>query len=91
VVAGDSEDKPEVAARVRWSGAGIDLRTGRPAPEKLAAAVRRVLAQPRFATHARALQSEIRLTRPLDTIAEVLLALTERAGGGAGGESGGGA
>ena len=32
VVAGDSEDKPEVAARVRWSGTGVDLRTGRPTP-----------------------------------------------------------
>jgi MGT family glycosyltransferase len=78
VVAGDSEDKPEVAARVRWSGAGIDLRTGRPSPENVAAAVRRVLAQPRYATHARALQSEIRLTRPLDVIAEVVLALAEK-------------
>ena len=29
VVAGDSEDKPEVAARVQWSGAGINLHTGR--------------------------------------------------------------
>ncbi len=26
VVAGDSEDKPEVAARVQWSGAGLNLR-----------------------------------------------------------------
>jgi MGT family glycosyltransferase len=76
VVAGDSEDKPEVAARVRWSGAGIDLRTGRPSPEKLATAIRRVLTQPRFATHARALKSEIRLSRPLDSISEMLLALT---------------
>ena len=34
VVAGDSEDKPEVAARVHWSGAGVDLRTGRPSPAR---------------------------------------------------------
>ena len=44
VVAGDSEDKPEVAARVQWSGAGINLHTGRPSPAMVARAVRRVLA-----------------------------------------------
>jgi MGT family glycosyltransferase len=76
VVAGDSEDKPEVAARVRWSGVGIDLRSGRPSVPKLAAAVRRILQEPSFGHRARALQSEIARTRPLDTISEVLLGLT---------------
>jgi UDP:flavonoid glycosyltransferase YjiC (YdhE family) len=75
VVAGDSEDKPEVAARVRWSGAGIDLRSGRPKPDKVAAAVRRVLSEPSFTAQARRLQSEIAQARPLDTITEVLLGL----------------
>ena len=59
VVAGDSEEKPEVAARVRWSGAGIDLRTGRPSPHRVADAVRRVLAEPTFGDRARALQAEM--------------------------------
>jgi len=77
VVAGDSEDKPEVAARVRWSGAGIDLRTGRPSPGRVAEAVRRVVTRPAYAARARALQAEIQRTRPLDTIAEVLLALAD--------------
>ncbi|HWE65472.1 MAG TPA: nucleotide disphospho-sugar-binding domain-containing protein [Acidimicrobiales bacterium] len=72
VVAGDSEDKPEVAARVRWSGSGIDLRTGKPTPAKIAQAVRRVLAEPSFGARARVLQAEIARTRPLDTITEVL-------------------
>jgi UDP:flavonoid glycosyltransferase YjiC (YdhE family) len=75
VVAGDSEDKPEVAARVRWSGTGIDLGTGRPTPASLATAVRRVLREPSYAQRARALQSEIAQCRPLDTITEVLLHL----------------
>jgi hypothetical protein len=30
VVAGASEDKPEVGARVAWSGAGLNLKTGKP-------------------------------------------------------------
>jgi MGT family glycosyltransferase len=44
VVAGNTEDKPEVAARVAWSGAGINLRTARPAPARLRAAIDAVLA-----------------------------------------------
>jgi len=77
VVAGDSEDKPEVAARVHWSGVGIDLRTGRPSPTSVAEAVRRVVARPSYAARAGALQAEIQRTRPLDTIVEVLLAVAE--------------
>ena len=82
VVAGDSEDKPEVAARVHWSGVGVDLRTGRPSPARLAEAVRRVVARPAYAARARALQAEIQRTRPLDTIAEVLLGEADRPGAG---------
>jgi MGT family glycosyltransferase len=53
VVAGDTEDKPEVAARVGWSGAGINLRTGTPTPDAVGAAVRAVLAEPRYRAGAR--------------------------------------
>jgi MGT family glycosyltransferase len=76
VIAGDSEDKPEVAARVRWSGTGVDLRTGRPSPEKIARGVRQVLSDPAYRDRARGLQAEIAATAPLDTIADVLLRLT---------------
>ena len=50
VVAGATLDKPEVARRVAWSGAGIgiDLRTGRPKPAQVRAAVTRVLGEPRM-------------------------------------------
>ena len=40
VVAGNTEDKPEVAARVTWSGAGINLRTGTPTATAVRTAVR---------------------------------------------------
>jgi MGT family glycosyltransferase len=79
VVAGDSEDKPEVAARVQWSGSGINLHTGRPSPARIARAVRKVLAHPSYRGRAYALQAEIAATRPLDTITEVLLELTSAA------------
>jgi UDP:flavonoid glycosyltransferase YjiC (YdhE family) len=49
VIAGVTEDKPEVAARVEWSGAGINLRTGSPRADAVADAVRRILADDRFA------------------------------------------
>lgn len=48
VVAGGGEDKPEVAARVAWSGVGLNLRTGRPKPEAIRRAVREVLGDSRF-------------------------------------------
>jgi MGT family glycosyltransferase len=43
VVAGMTEGKNEVAARVRWSGAGIDLRTDAAAPGQVRTAVRTLL------------------------------------------------
>ena len=66
VVAGDSEDKPEVAARVQWSGAGINLHTGRPSPGHGARAVRRGAGKGRsFRRRARNLQAEIVGSDPL--------------------------
>ena len=53
VVAGGDIDKPEIAARVAWSGAGIDLRTGRPTPEQVRRAVRSVLSEPDHSAAAR--------------------------------------
>jgi UDP:flavonoid glycosyltransferase YjiC (YdhE family) len=68
VVAGDSEDKPEVAARVQWSGTGINLHTGRPSKAMVSRAVRRVLARPSYRARARALQEEIAASDPLGDI-----------------------
>ncbi len=59
VVAGRSLDKPEVARRVAWSGAGLDLRTGSPKPEQVARAVDEIRADPRFRERARDLGAAI--------------------------------
>ncbi len=72
VVAGDSEDKPEVAARVHWSGTGIDLRTGKPSPKRIAKAVRRLLATPSYRQRAQELQAEIAARDPLGAITDAL-------------------
>ncbi len=58
VVAGRSEDKAEVAARVAWAGAGLDLRTQTPSARQVARAVARVLDDPRYRARARALAAE---------------------------------
>jgi UDP:flavonoid glycosyltransferase YjiC (YdhE family) len=57
VVAGNTEDEPEVAARVAWTGAGINLRTGTPTPRALRAAVREVLNDDRYLRRARDLEA----------------------------------
>jgi MGT family glycosyltransferase len=44
VVAGDTEEKAFTAARIGWTGAGINLKTRRPTPEQIRAAVLTVLA-----------------------------------------------
>ncbi|BDI21781.1 nucleotide disphospho-sugar-binding domain-containing protein [Herbiconiux sp. L3-i23] len=73
VVAGATEDKPEVAARVAWSGAGIELRTGDPKPERIRRAVLALLADPAYRAAARRLQAELRaLPDPIDVIVETL-------------------
>lgn len=48
VAAGITEGKVEVAARVGWSGAGLNLRSERPEPDRIRGAVRRLLDEPSF-------------------------------------------
>ncbi|MEU4093189.1 nucleotide disphospho-sugar-binding domain-containing protein [Streptomyces sp. NPDC026673] len=72
VVAGETEDKPEVAARVEWSGTGVNLRTGRPETMAVRTAVDTVLNQPSYRERARALQGQILASRAFDTIAEIV-------------------
>jgi MGT family glycosyltransferase len=83
VVAGASEDKPEVAARVAWSGAGLDLKTGTPTPRAVRDAVRKVLNDPRYRARARALAAEYErhdaIARAVE-IVEASAGLASRAG-----------
>ncbi|PJJ61431.1 nucleotide disphospho-sugar-binding domain-containing protein [Compostimonas suwonensis] len=76
VVAGDTEDKPEVAARIGWSGTGIDLRTGSPEPEAVRAAVMRVLAEPAYRIAAQRMATAIAGTDALALIEHELEAST---------------
>jgi len=72
VVAGGDLDKPEVAARVGWSGAGIDLRTGTPTPAAVGAAVDRVLGTASFREAATRVGEQLRSLGGAPRAAELL-------------------
>lgn len=72
VVAGETSDKAEVAARVAYAGVGIDLRTATPTAARLGRAVARVLGDDAYRTAARRMQRLIDATTPIDAIANVL-------------------
>jgi UDP:flavonoid glycosyltransferase YjiC (YdhE family) len=74
VVAGSTEDKPEVAARVAWSGAGINLKTGRPTPTSIRDAVRQLLTDGRYLNRARELETDFARR---DGVAEVAALVDE--------------
>jgi len=75
VVAGETEDKMEVAARVEWSGAGINLRKQRPSPEEVRDAVKEVLVKPVYRKNARRIQSDFAKYDAPTRAAELLEAL----------------
>ncbi len=59
VVTGGKEDKPEVGARVAWTGAGIRFRQERPSPGGLRKAIRRVLDDERYRVEAQRLAADM--------------------------------
>ena len=72
VVAGDTEDKPETSARVAWSGIGINLKTGRPKSKAILTAVRKVLADRRYAQASARIGAAIERSPGVDGLADVL-------------------
>ncbi|UZN02890.1 glycosyltransferase [Cellulomonas sp. S1-8] len=59
VVAGATEDKAEVGARVAWSGAGVRLRGNRPTADRVRDAVRTVRTDPSYRASAQRLAEQI--------------------------------
>ena len=59
MVCGATEDKPEVAARVAWSGAGVRVRATPPSTEAIATAVRAVLWDSRYRLNAQRIAADI--------------------------------
>ena len=60
IVAGDTEDKPEVCARVTFSGVGINLKTGAPTEAAVGEAIDAVLADASYANAAAAVAASMR-------------------------------
>ncbi|HDX8454695.1 TPA: glycosyltransferase [Aeromonas hydrophila] len=78
VVAGTGEDKAEVATRVAWSGAGINLHSNEPTADAVAVAVRKLVHEPRYRARARLLADEM---ATLDARAAIAGAVRELLGG----------
>jgi UDP:flavonoid glycosyltransferase YjiC (YdhE family) len=72
VVAGDTEDKPEGAARVAWAGAGINLGTGRPKPPAIREAVQKVLNDGRYEAGSRRIGAAIAASPGVDGLIDEL-------------------
>jgi UDP:flavonoid glycosyltransferase YjiC (YdhE family) len=72
VVAGNADDGLEVARRVEWFGAGVNLRTRVPSPRSVRHAVREVLANGSYRTAARALQRAYGVLDGVDEIAKLV-------------------
>jgi UDP:flavonoid glycosyltransferase YjiC (YdhE family) len=79
-VAGGSQEKPQVAAMVAWSGAGINLKTGSPTAEQIRAAVRALLDDPGYRRSAEAIRHDYARHDPPNEAAALLerLAATGR-------------
>lgn len=72
VVAGQTEDKVEVSARVGWSGAGVNLRASTVTPDQVGDAVGKVLNDPAYRENAERIGTAMRDTDALSTLGDVL-------------------
>ena len=72
VGAGKREGKNDINARVGYNRLGVDLRSERPKPARIRAAVRRVLDDPTYAANVKALRAELDSYDPLARIEAAL-------------------
>jgi MGT family glycosyltransferase len=78
VVAGTTDDKMEVAARVEWSKTGINLRKQRPTAAEIRAAVRQVLENSLYRQNARRIQADFAATDAPQRAVGLLEALVQK-------------
>ncbi|MGR0317886.1 glycosyltransferase [Agromyces sp. ZXT2-3] len=78
IVAGGDIDKPVIAARIGWAGAGIDLRTGSPRPRAILRAWRRLATDPGYRERAEAIGRALRAHDGPREVVEHTTALVER-------------
>jgi MGT family glycosyltransferase len=78
VVAGATDDKMEVAARVEWSKSGINLRKQRPSADEISKAVREVLHNPLYRQNTQRIQADFAKTNAPLRAAELLEDLVQK-------------
>lgn len=79
VVVPGGQDKPEVARRVAWSGAGLDLRRRRPAPARVRAAVEACLGDSPYRRAAHGLADDFAAAGGAPRAADLIEQLLRRA------------
>ncbi len=72
VASGGQEDKPEVGARVAWSGVGRRLTGVSPTPRQIRQAVKEVLASDTYRRRACEMAAEMARSGGLDALAEIV-------------------
>lgn len=72
VATGGKEDKPEVGARVAWSGVGRRIRSERPRPSALRAAVLDVLNESRYRTASQRIAAKLAAAPGFPGLAEIV-------------------
>lgn len=80
--AGQTEDKKDTAARVAWAGAGIDLKTDSPLPERVKQAASEILGDGRYQDAATRLGDELNRLGGGNRACELLEELVVRKKGG---------
>jgi MGT family glycosyltransferase len=78
VVAGETEDKAWVSARVDWSGAGISLGTRNPSESQIRSAVHTVLTDSRFRARAKTIQQNFKKYNDPGAITQVVESLIDQ-------------
>jgi MGT family glycosyltransferase len=77
IVAANSEDKPEIAARIKYCRVGINLGTGHPRPKLIKKAVKKMLSDPTYKNNAEIISKDFHThNAPLETtklIEEILI------------------
>jgi UDP:flavonoid glycosyltransferase YjiC (YdhE family) len=78
VTSGGKEDKPEVGARVAWSGVGLRLKSETPSPRAVRSAVRRVLDDPGYRSRAQAIAASMARAGGVAQLVDIVDALAVR-------------
>ena len=80
VIAGGDLDKPEIAARVAWAGAGVNLRTGTPTSAQVSAGFERASTDTAMRDAATRVAAELRSLGGAPRAAELLEGFAARSG-----------